>query len=59
MLREDTTLFDELALDSMQAFELILVTEEIADLLLPPVQMPSMYTLGDVYRYYVACTQPA
>ncbi|MEO7573188.1 MAG: acyl carrier protein [Acidimicrobiales bacterium] len=47
-----TSLFDDLGLDSIQAFEMILITEELAETLIPPAEMPAMYTLGDVFAYY-------
>jgi acyl carrier protein len=45
-------LFDELALDSLQAFELIVVTEQLAGRDVPPPELPTIWTLGDAYRYY-------
>jgi acyl carrier protein len=47
-----TLIFEDLGLDSIQAFEMILVTEEIAETLIPPAELPPMFTLGDVYAYY-------
>ncbi|MHB1776636.1 MAG: acyl carrier protein [Acidimicrobiales bacterium] len=45
-------LFDELALDSLQAFELIVVTEQLAGRDVPPPALPAIWTLGDAYGYY-------
>ena len=48
-----TRLFEDLELDSLQAFELIICIESIAGVLVPPEEMPNIWTLGDAYDYYV------
>lgn len=47
-----TGLFDELALDSFQAFQLILIVESLAEIDVPPAELPVMLTLEDAYGYY-------
>jgi acyl carrier protein len=48
----DTSLYDDLKLDSLQAFELIIVVETLAESLAPLPEMPELYTLGDAFAYY-------
>ncbi|MDA8103514.1 MAG: acyl carrier protein [Nitrospiraceae bacterium] len=50
---EATGLHDELGLDSFSTFELIVVTEQLADVRLPPPEVPPLFTLGDAYAYYL------
>lgn len=47
-----TGLYSHLGMDSLQAFELLIVLEEWADVLLPPEQIPPLMTLGDAYNYF-------
>jgi acyl carrier protein len=47
-------LYDELGLDSIRAFELIIVVEALAAVDLPGVNLPEMYTMQDAYDYYRA-----
>ncbi len=47
-------LYSELALDSFQALQLIIITESLADVALPPVDLPELYTAQDSYDYYVS-----
>jgi acyl carrier protein len=49
----DDTLFDTIGLDSFQAFQLIVIVEALADVDVPPVDIPEMYTLRDTYSYYL------
>jgi hypothetical protein len=55
----DTGLFDEIDLDSLSAFELILFTEDLAGLTVPPAEPPSLATLGDAFSYYLAASRLA
>jgi acyl carrier protein len=48
----ETRLFEELALDSLQAFELVVATEQLAGRDVPPPELPAIWTIGDAYRYY-------
>jgi hypothetical protein len=48
-------LYDELGLDSIQAFEALVITEVLADCMAPPADMPSLFTLMDAYDYYGKC----
>lgn len=53
----ETGLFDEWALDSLQAFQMIVAIEGIAGAVVPPPRIPEMMTVGDAYDYYVSlCT---
>ncbi len=46
------SLYEELALDSLQAFHLLVVVEELAEVLYPPEVIPELFTLGQAYNYY-------
>ncbi len=46
------SLYEELGLDSFQAYELICIVEGMADCLVPPETLPEMYTLSDAFGYY-------
>lgn len=48
-----TGLYDDLGFDSFQAFELLIAIEALADALVPPVDVPALFTLGDAFAYYV------
>ena len=48
-----TGLYDQLALDSFQAFEMLLVIEDMAENEAPPMEIPALFTLGDAYGYYL------
>jgi acyl carrier protein len=45
-------LFDDLGLDSLQAFQLLVVIESLAGVDVPPPELPAMYTMQDAYDYY-------
>lgn len=51
-MRGTTSLYDEWALDSLQAFQMLLSIEALADVLVPPIEIPNLFTLDDAYRYY-------
>lgn len=53
-LERSTGLYDDLGLDSFDAFRLMLFSEDIAGLILPPEEMPPLFTVGDAYDYYRA-----
>lgn len=46
------SLYDDLGLDSFQAFELMIVVEGLAECMVPPMELPELYTLADAYEYY-------
>jgi len=50
----DDGLYTDLALDSFQALQLIVVTEAIADISVPPVEIPELFSAQDAYDYYVS-----
>lgn len=45
-------LFDDWGLDSLQAFQLIIIIEGIAEVAVPPPSIPEIFTVGDAYDYY-------
>jgi acyl carrier protein len=45
-------LFDVWGLDSLQAFQMIIVVEDMAGCLVPPPEIPTMLVVGDAYEYY-------
>jgi len=49
---EHLDLYDQLGVDSFQAFQLIVMSEALAGSEIPPLELPDLYTLGDVYDYY-------
>lgn len=49
-----SNLFDDWGLDSLQAFQMIVITESLAEVVVPPPDLPEIYTAGDAYDYY--CT---
>ena len=53
-LDRDSGLYEDLGIDSLQAFELLIITEQLAGLSALPPSIPAIYTLGDAYDYYVA-----
>jgi acyl carrier protein len=46
-------LFDDWGLDSLQAFEMIVVIESMAGCVVPPAELPELLTVGDAYTYYL------
>lgn len=48
----DYGLFDELGFDSFELLNVIVVAEELADVLVPPADIPDMLTAGSLYAYY-------
>lgn len=46
------SLFDDWGIDSLQAFQLIVIIEAMAESLVPPAEMPEIYTVGDAHEYY-------
>lgn len=53
-LRPSTGLFDDLGLDSFDAFRMIIFLEDLADVPFPPDEVPQMFSVGDAFRYYEA-----
>lgn len=41
-------------LDSLLVFQLIVIAESLANVLLPPIDPPDTESFGDVYDYYLA-----
>ncbi len=50
----DASLYDDWALDSLEAFQLIIITESLAEAVVPPPQIPELLTPRDTYGYYLA-----
>ena len=44
-----------LGIDSLQVFEMMIIAEVMADVMVPPVEQPLLFRLVDVYDYYVLC----
>jgi acyl carrier protein len=55
----ESGLYDDWGLDSLQAFELIIMSEQLAGLAVPPAEIPDMYSAGDAYGYYQRCLSEA
>jgi acyl carrier protein len=51
-LARETGLFDDLGVDSFLAFQMLIMIEQWADLLVPPPYLPEMFTLGDAFDYF-------
>jgi len=51
-VRDDTRLVDDLGFDSVLLFELLLVIEDWAGVMLPEALLPHLETAGDVYEVY-------
>jgi acyl carrier protein len=47
-----TGLYDDLGLDSLLAFSLLIIVEAAAGLDVPPAELPELFTLGDAHAYY-------
>jgi len=55
----DAGLYDDLGLDSLQAFQLMLFTEGLAGASFPPDFPPPLFTVADAYSYYeLLSTEP-
>jgi len=54
-LNGESGLYDDWGIDSLQAFELIILTEQLAGIHIPPADIPLMFTVNDAYAYYVLC----
>jgi acyl carrier protein len=46
------SLYDELGLDSLQAFELLVIVEALAGAAVPPPEIPEIFTMQDAYTYF-------
>lgn len=44
-----------LGVDSLQVFEMMILAEVMADVMVPPLEQPLLFRLVDVYDYYVMC----
>jgi acyl carrier protein len=51
-LQPTTGLYDELGLESLQAFQMVIAIETRAGLEIPEDDVPELYTLGDAYEYF-------
>lgn len=52
-------LYTELALDSFQALQLIVIIETLADSPVPPLDLPELFTMQDAFDYYVSLASSA
>jgi acyl carrier protein len=53
-LSPSTGMFDDLGIDSFQAFEVLIIVETAAGLDVPPPDLPEIFTLGDAFAYFRA-----
>lgn len=53
------TLENDLSLDSLQVFELLVITEILSGVEVPPETTPSLISGVDLYEYYLECGQTA
>jgi acyl carrier protein len=58
-LAVDSSIYGDWGLDSLQTFELIIMTEDLAGLRVPPAEVPPIYLIGDAYDYYLKCIAAA
>ena len=49
----NATLFEEWSLDSLQAFQLIVAIEAMADVDVPPPYVPPIFTVRDAFDYFL------
>lgn len=49
---EDTSLWDDLAMDSFDAVRLVVLTELMSGILIPDIPLPELFTMGDAYAYF-------
>jgi acyl carrier protein len=49
---QSTLLVEDLSLDSMQVFLVMMMTESAAGLDVPPALIPVLVTVGDAFGYY-------
>jgi acyl carrier protein len=52
-LERTTGVFDDLGVDSFQAFQMLIIIETAADLMVPPPYLPEIFTLGDAFEYFL------
>jgi len=45
-------LYTDLGFDSLQAFQIIVISERLADVDIPPMDIPEIYTMADAHGYY-------
>jgi acyl carrier protein len=53
----DVSLYEDWALDSLQAFQMIVAIESLADAIVPPVEIPELFTPLDAFEYYMSLVQ--
>ncbi len=49
---QSASVFEDWALDSLEAFRLIILVEAMAEADVPPPTIPEIFTAGDAYGYY-------
>lgn len=54
---EETTIADDLGIESIKVYELVIVTENLASCDVPPDELPGLFTLGDLHQYYLGCIE--
>jgi acyl carrier protein len=53
LLQPGASLVEDIGLDSMQVFQVMIFSEALADALVPPDFPPLLFSLHDAYQYYV------
>lgn len=51
-LTRESTLEEDLGIDSLQLLEMVIISEQLAGRADPSAHVPAISTLGDVYAYY-------
>lgn len=48
-------LADDLGADSLQMYQLVVLTESLAEVSSAPAEVPELHTLADAFTYYRTC----
>lgn len=51
-------LYEDWGLDSLQVFQLIVIVEAMADVLVPPPETPDLFTVREAYDYFTSLLKP-
>lgn len=52
------SVYDDWGIDSLQAFQMIIIIESLAGADVPPPEVPEIFTVQDAYDYYRALAIP-
>lgn len=53
------SIFDSWGLDSLQAFQMLIIIESLANVSVPPLAIPAIFTVQDAYDYYLGISSEA